>query len=194
MRRALVVLGILFGAGTGAVAHAQGGGIAIKGGLSYGNVSNGGTFPGAVAQRSGFAIGLSANSGGMVGVGIEGLYAQRGFDNSVAADARHLDYFDVPVYLRVALPMGVASPFAYAGPQASFELKCGTDSGNCPDSGRPKATYSGVIGAGLQFAALHGMSVEGRYVYGLSDLKLGTIASTESYRTRSFLILVGFGF
>ncbi len=194
MKRALAVIGFLLLAGTSSTAYAQGGGLGIKGGLSYGNISNGGAFPGAVAQRSGFAIGLSANTGGMIGFGIEGLYAQRGFDNSIAADARHLDYIDVPVYVRVAAPLGTFAPFAYAGPQASFEMNCGTDSGNCPDSGRPKMTYAGVIGAGVAFGMLHGLSIEGRYVYGLTDLKLNTISTTDSYKTRSFLLLVGLGF
>ena len=151
MKRTLAVIGFLLMAGTSATAYAQGGGLGIKGGLSYGNVSNSGAFPGSVSQRSGFAIGLSGNTGGVIGLGIEGLYAQRGFDNSVAADARHLDYIDVPIYLRLAAPPGTFAPFAYAGPQGSYELNCGTDSGNCPDSGRPKVTYSGVIGAGLAF-------------------------------------------
>jgi len=31
-------------------------------------------------------------------------------------------------------------------------------------------------------------------VYGLTDLKLGTITSSESYKTRSFMILAGFHF
>jgi len=194
MKRALAVIGFLLMAGTSSTAYAQGGGLSIKGGLSYGNISNGGAFPGSVAQRSGFALGLSANTGGMIGLGIEGLYAQRGFDNSVAADARHLDYIDVPVYLRLAAPMGTFAPFAYAGPQGSYELNCGTNSGNCPDSGRPKVTYAGVIGAGVAFGMLHGLSIEGRYVYGMSDLKLNTISSTQSYQTRSFLLLLGLGF
>ncbi len=194
MKRTLAVIGFLLMAGTSATAYAQGGGLGIKGGLSYGNVSNSGALPGSVSQRSGFAIGLSGNTGGVIGLGIEGLYAQRGFDNSVAADARHLDYIDVPIYLRLAAPLGTFAPFAYAGPQGSYELNCGTDSGNCPDSGRPKMTYSGVIGAGVAFGMLHGLSIEGRYVYGLTDLKLNTISTTQSYQTRSFMLLLGLGF
>jgi hypothetical protein len=36
--------------------------------------------------------------------------------------------------------------------------------------------------------------VEGRYVYGLTNLKLGTITEDESYKTRTFLILGGISF
>src|SRR5512140_60482 len=175
MKRLVVVVAALWLAP--ALVSAQGGGFGIKGGLSYGNVSNSGALPGSVTQRSGFAIGVSAVSGGMIGFGIEALYAQRGIVSSVAGDSRHLDYLDIPVYLRLALPTSGFTPFAYAGPQASFELKCGTGSANCPDTGRPKANFAGVIGAGVQLGVLHGLSLEGRYVYGLTDLKLATVTS-----------------
>jgi hypothetical protein len=176
------------------VLSAQQGGFGLKGGFSYGNVSNGGALPGSVTQRSGFAFGVSAVSGGMIGFGIEALYAQRGVSSNVAADTRHLDYLDIPVYVRLAAPITSVMPFAYVGPQASFELKCGTGSFDCPDTGRPTATFAGVIGAGLQFGALHGLSIEGRYVYGLTDLKLSTVSSSKSYQTRSVLLLAGIGF
>jgi hypothetical protein len=185
--RILIALAVLCAAP--AIASAQG--LGIKGGLSYGNVSNNGALPGNVDQRTGFAVGVSLATGGVIGFGIEGLYAQRGVTSSVIGDSRELNYIDVPLYLRLAIPLGPISPFAYAGPQGSYELKCGTDSGNCVDSGRPKVTFAGVIGAGLRFS---GISVEGRYVYGLSDLKLNTVTTTDSYQTRSFMLLVGFGF
>jgi hypothetical protein len=174
------------------MARAQGG-FGIKGGLSYGTATNNGVDPGAT-QRSGFAIGVGAITGGVVGFGIEGLYAQRGFTSTIAGASRKLDYIDVPLYLRVSIPTPLVSPFAYAGPQGSYELKCGTDSGNCPDSGRPKFTYAGVIGAGLRFGVLGGLSVEGRYIYSLTDLNMSTISTTKSYQARSLMLLVGIGF
>lgn len=167
------------------VASAQG--LSVKGGLSYGNITNGGILPGNDGERSGFAIGLGAHSSGVVGLGAEVLYTQRGITST------HLDYIDVPVYLRLAMP-AVTSPFAYLGPQLSFELKCGSDSSTCAGSGRSKVTYAGVIGAGVAFGSLGGFSIEGRYVYGLTDLKLNTISSSDSYKTRSFLLLAGIGF
>src|SRR5579862_661875 len=78
--------------------------IGIKGGWSYGDVSNSGVLPGAASDRSGFAIGVGALTSNTVGLGIEALYAQRGVSSSVFGDSRRLDYFDVPVYLRVAVP------------------------------------------------------------------------------------------
>jgi len=168
--------------------------IGIKGGWSYGDVSNSGVLPGAASDRSGFAIGVGALTSNTVGLGIEALYAQRGVSSSVFGDSRRLDYFDVPVYLRVAVPTPLISPFVYAGPQGSFELQCGAGGGDCPSSGRPKVSYSGVIGGGVRLGAVGGLSVEGRYIYGLTDLKLSTVSTSESYKTRSFLIMLGIGF
>lgn len=186
MKKSLALLAVALLVEVPAVAHAQGG-LAFKGGLSYGNVSNGGLFPGDNKQRTGVAAGLGLWTGGSLGFGVEGLYAQRGIT------ARKLDYIDVPGYVRLEITNPAISPFAYAGPQASFELKCDADAGTCP-SGRPKTTYAGVIGAGLRFGSSRGFSIEGRYIYGLTDLKLNTVTTSDSYKTRSFLLLAGIGF
>ena len=63
----------------------------------------------------------------------------------------------------------------------------------CP-SGRPKTSTAAVIGAGLRLGGMSAMTIEGRYVYGLTDLKLNTVTSSQSYKTRSFLILAGLTF
>lgn len=190
MRRLPLVLGLVL-LGT-SPAFAQGG-ITVKAGLSYNTASIGGLAPGAT-QRTGFALGVGATTGGVVGFGIEGLYAQRGYSSSSPRESRHLDYIDVPVYFRLAMPNPAAAPFAYLGPQVSYELHCGTDNGSCPASGREKLTYAGVIGAGVRFPMVGGLSAEARYVYGLSDFNLSTLQSSSSYRTRSLLLLLGLGF
>jgi len=52
-----------------------------------------------------------------------------------------------------------------------------------------------VIGAGLHIGSLGkaGVGIEGRFVYGLRDLKLDTVTSSTSYKTRSFMILGSIG-
>jgi hypothetical protein len=74
----------------------------------------------------------------------------------------------------------------------SFELRCSAGTGSCPTSDRPKSTTSAIIGGGVRIGARKGFMLEGRYVYGLTDLRLNTITSSSSYKTRSFLILAGF--
>jgi len=181
--------------GATAVATAQSS-IAVKGGFSYGNVSNRGILPGNLDARTGFALGLSFGAGrNMLGIGFEGLYAQRGVSSSSSPpDERRLDYIDVPVFVRALFPSPGIAPYAYAGPQVSFELRCRAGNTACPDSGRPSTSFAGVIGGGARLGARSAFTIEGRYVYGLTDLKLSTVTSSESYKTRSFLILAGWAF
>src|SRR5438128_8728087 len=102
--------------GVTTVAPAQGGGgVALKGGFSYGNVSNRGVLPGNLKERTGFALGLGAGTGrNMLGFGIEALYAQRGVTGATGPDERKLDYADVPVFVRVLFPSPGVAPYAYA--------------------------------------------------------------------------------
>jgi hypothetical protein len=167
------------------------GGLVVKGGLSFGGVSNSGVFPGS-KSRNGFAIGLGIVTSAPFGLGIEGLYAQRGITGD-AGGGRELDYIDIPVYLRLGITNPTAEPYFIAGPQISFELKCDDNGDDCP-SGRDNVSYSAVIGAGVRLPQAAGISVEARYVYGLSDLKLSTVADSDSYQTRSFLVLFALGF
>lgn len=175
-------------------AHAQGV-LGVKGGVSYGNVSNRGVLPGPLDHRTGFAAGLALTpaTGQMLGLGVEALYAQRGVHSSIAADSRELNYVDVPLYLRVAIPMPGVTPFAYAGPQMSFELSCSAGGADCP-ADRPKRSYAAALGGGVRVGPRGAVSVEGRYLYGLTDLKLSTVTSSTSYKTRSFMILAGLVF
>jgi hypothetical protein len=170
-------------------------GIGLKGGFSYGDVSNRGLLPGQLTNRNGFAIGLGIGSTrSLLSVGVEGLYAQRGVVGDNGPDQRKLDYIDVPAYVRVTVPTPGVAPYAFAGPQLSFEVKCRAGGDPCPDTDRPKLTYAAVIGGGVRLGQPGSLSIEGRYIYGLNDLKLSTVTSSESYRTRSFMILLGLGF
>ena len=191
--RAVVVAMLL---GLGPVAIQAQGGLTVKGGLSYGNVSNRGLLPGALDVRTGFAAGLSLSPSGsnLLGLGVDALYAERRLHSGSDADSRDLHYIDVPLYLQASLPVGEVAPFAYAGPQVSFELACHAGTGDCPNTGRPAQSYAAVIGGGVRLGSHHGVSLEGRYIYGLTDLKLSTVTSSASYKTRSFLFLAGFSF
>jgi hypothetical protein len=194
MKRALALMAAFGLSMTPRVALAQGG-FGIKGGFSYGNVSNSGVLPGTLHNRSGFAVGVGLASTALLGLGVEGLYAQRGVASNTSGDSWRLDYVDVPLYVRAAIPTPGIAPFAYAGPQVSFEVRCNAGGGaSCPSNGRPKTTYAGVIGGGVRLGAQSGLTLEGRYIYGLNDLKLSTVTSSQSYKTRSFLVLAGLSF
>lgn len=179
-----------------AALHAQGE-IAIKAGASFSNVSNKGLLPGSLKDRTGLAAGAAIGyQSGLIGFGIEGLFTQRGLSDTASAGTNELklDYFDVPAYLRIQLPTPGIKPFAYAGPQVSFELRCRTAGADCGIPGRRKTDFAGVIGGGVKIGEKSGLTIEGRYVYGLTDLKLSTVTSSSSYKTRSFLLLAGYTF
>jgi hypothetical protein len=191
MKRSLAVIAI---ASLCALPAANAQGLGILGGWGYGAVPNtNASGPGTLHSNDGFAIGLSAQTGGGFGFGVDGLYAQRGFTSTIAGNSEQLSYIDVPVYIRLAIPNPTIVPFVLAGPQISFELNCDANGGNCP-SGRPKTTYDGVFAAGLKFPQIAHLSVQARYLYGLSNLNYGTINNQSNYHDRSFMLLLGIGF
>lgn len=166
----------------------------IKGGVSFGNISNKGVLPGDLKTRTGFAAGAAvAFRARVIGIGAEALFAQRGVDDNDDVNEAKLDYLDIPVYLIVEAPTPGVAPFGYIGPQISFELRCKNVDLDCIDGDRSSTDYAGVVGAGLRFGNPDGLgfTAEARYVYGLKDLELSTVTSDESYKTRSFLILAG---
>jgi hypothetical protein len=171
----------------------------VKAGASFGNIKNKGVFPGALKTRIGAAGGVFLGyRASVIGVGIEAMYAQRGLrsDQSINDQWTHLDYVDIPGYVKVSFPTSGIRPFVYAGPQVSFEAKCRTanNTAPCPDAGRKKTDFAGIIGAGVRLGSgSAGISLEARYVYGLSDLKLSTVTSSESYQNRTFMLLVALG-
>lgn len=193
MKRSLGVFAALPLCFAAATASAQG--IGIKGGAVWNDVSNRGALPGSLEGRTGWTAGLTFSTlKGPIGVGLDAMYAQRGLHSSSgSANSRRFEYIDIPAYLRVMIPVPGVGPYLLAGPQVSFELSCRGGALTCnPD--RPKTSYAGVIGAGLYFGERGGFSIEGRYMYGLTDLKLDTVTSSESYKTRSFLVLAGIQF
>jgi hypothetical protein len=173
--------------------------IGIKVGPSFGNITNEGLLPSNLRTRTGAAGGVYLGTGsGVLGFGLEALYAQRGAISTqsfATADTR-LDYIDVPVYLRVGIPSPGFRPYLYAGPQVSFEIQCRMANGAAcaSPSDRKRTDYAAVLGGGVRFGG-HGvgLSVEGRYAYGLTDLSLGTVSNGASYRSRTFMLLVGIG-
>ena len=57
----------------------------LKGGVSFGNISNKGVLPGNLGTRTGFAGGIYLGYRvGFIGLGLEGLYARRGAESDLA--------------------------------------------------------------------------------------------------------------
>lgn len=192
MKRSLIALAAAALCVVPMAAQAQG--LGILGGWSYGQVPSANTTGhGSLSGNSGFALGVGAESGGPVGFGINVLYAQRGFRSNLLGNAEQLSYLDIPLYLRVAVPNPVVTPFALIGPQVSFEMNCDANGADCP-SGRDKTTFDGIAAIGVKFPMLSGLSIQARYLYALQNLDYGTVSNQSDYRQRSFMLLLGIGF
>jgi hypothetical protein len=168
--------------------------VGVKAGASFGNVSSSGLLPGDVGRRTGFTVGVSAVTPGILGVGVEAFYSQRGVSADLALNSRELEYLDLVGLVRAQVPTPGIAPYAFAGPQISYELACNAGDGPCPGGDRTQWPTAGVIGAGVAFGGETRVSVEARYIYGLQDLELETVTSEESYRERSFAVLAGISF
>jgi len=195
-----VVLVTTFAAITAIVSQAAAQGeFGIKAGASFGNISNKGLLPGPLETRTGFEAGLYLGArSSVIGLGVEGLFAQRGLrsDQSISVAQTKLDYIDIPAYLKVYIPTPGVRPYAYVGPQVSFEVRCHRANGSdcVPDPDRRKTNYAGVIGGGLRLGSNKlAVTIDARYVYGLTDLKLSTVTSSESYKHRTFMLMLGIG-
>ena len=192
MKRSLIVITAVALCSMPVTARAQG--MGILGGWSYGSVPSSNTIGhGSLSSYSGFALGIGAESGGPVGFGFNLLYAQRGFRSTLAGNAEQLSYVDVPFYLKAQISNPAIEPFGLIGPQVSFETGCNANGTDCP-TGNERTTFDGVAAIGLRFPMMSGLSIQGRYIYALQNLNYGTINNQNSYRQRSFLLLLGFGF
>lgn len=105
---------------------------------------------------------------------------ETGLDSTLELD---LDYFEVPLFLTVAIPTGPSpiTPRLYAGGQLGFESTCELTSSiqgssatvSCDEEGlnTESTDVSVVFGGGLDFAAGPGkFTVDARYDHGLTDI------------------------
>ena len=162
--------------------------LTIKGGVSFATLSN--KEP-DFDTRTGFAAGIGLDLGfGIFRLSPELLYVQKGVngDGSPSSTAVKLDYAEIPVLLKVSLPIPSVQPFVYAGPSIALRLSCKTDEVDCSSDTIKDRDYGAVLGAGIKLGGK--LSVEGRYNWGLSDLN--KLTSGVDSKTRTFLVLVGY--
>ncbi len=160
----------------------------LKAGLSFATLSN--ARP-DWKTRTGFAAGIALGLGpGPVSLQPEALYVQKGVapNGAPSNSAPKLAYLDVPVLLKLQVPTPGISPFAVAGPVVSFRLSCTAGDADCNSTF--KSTDWGVaLGGGLRLGGPTGLTIEGRYTWGLTDIH--DVSAGVSSRTRTFLLLAG---
>lgn len=164
--------------------------IGIKGGLTFATLSN--KSP-DWDTRSGFAAGLAFDlRSGPVGIQPEILYVQKGvsFDGSPTEGGPKLDYLEIPVLLKFTVPTEGIQPFIYGGPSFGLRLSCKVAEITCDDDEVKSTDFGAALGAGIRVGGDKGLTIEGRYTWGMRDL--GDFNSGVDSKTRTFMVLLGF--
>ncbi len=112
--------------------------------------------------------GLRFDIGPSLGVQVEALYSQEGAEQDNGAGTYKLDYLDIPILLRAALPLSrYADAGLYAGPQIGIPVRAEFAPDRGPKEDEQTRTDIGVaLGADYWSGPV---GVDLRYVIGLQD-------------------------
>jgi len=148
----------------------------IKGGANIANV-NGDFMAGLEDWKStiGFCGGifLELNFGRVVTIQPEVLYTMKGADTG---DGKlKFDYLEIPVLLKLRIPISSVHPFVFAGPAFGFNLKALIEGYKIDDM--PSSDYSAVFGGGLQLG--RSVHIDVRYTMGLQKLEIPDIDTID---------------
>jgi hypothetical protein len=177
----------------------------FKAGMSFSTLTADGEATGSV---NGFTGGLFVRFGmGSAAVQPELLYVEKGV--SRPGQEVRLDYIEIPLLLMLPLGRGTSVPFVYSGPAFSFEIGCRlSDGGDCFENaagddedfsgigigvGSPRRRHDigAIIGGGVHLPLGPGaLTLEGRYNFGLLDLRQG--GEGDAVRNRSGAVFVSY--
>ncbi len=185
----------------------------IKGGVNIANLHGEDVSDGS-DWKTGFTGGVFLNWNLVPSLSIqpELLYVQDGSKNQVLDSEWYLkfNYLQIPVLVMVDLPVvGGFIPVLYTGPFVSIRLDSklvveGDGASASASLNDYTETYDSglVFGAAFEFSAGPGkMTLEGRYVLGMTQLDTGLLegilggeAPRSDAKTESWMIMLGFAF
>lgn len=102
-----------------------------------------------------------------------------------------VSYIEVPLLVRLNIPIEGFAPFVVAGPQASFRMSCDLAGDRCPLD-MPSTDWGAAIGGGVRLGTRPAITVEGRYTFGLRNIR--DISDGFDPKARTFMVLAGIGF
>ncbi len=176
--------------------------VGIKGGfalsnLRFSNAGEVGTLSNLSSMVGGVSLGMNL---GLFCIQPEILYVRMGAKqvyDSVSAET-HLDYVQVPLFLKVNVMPGPVSPMIYGGGYGSYLLSAkGVIAGESQDiKDEVKSTdYGLVFGGGVDFKlAVVKLTAEIRYNLGLANIAKNPDPVTLTVKNKSLMFLVGVGF
>jgi len=154
-----------------------------------------------VKSRVGFTGGifLAFNFGKVVTIQWEALYTMKGatyvaLDDSYT-DKLYGDYIEIPLLLKIRIPLPVIQPFIFAGPSVGFKLsgKLETDGVPVDDLILKNNDYGAIFGAGFNLG--RSFMIDVRYSLGLQKV-LDTIegGADIDYKNGVWAATIGIAF
>lgn len=168
-------------------------GIGVKGGLLFATIAEAGE-PNAFKNRNGIIGGLflGGNRTGIVGVGVDLLYARKGGKDPNSSTTLDLDYVNVPVYVRInggSSSLNGVIGYGIVGVDLNFLLKGKLSTGEDVKSEFERADYGFVVGGGVEITRV---VVEARFTQGVGNIAKDKSASV--LKSKSFAIMIGVRF
>jgi len=173
-----------------------------KGGATFSHLSK---DRGNQDSRDGFVAGGFVNVGlaRIVAIQPEVLYNQFGTKGNFDATSTRLksSYIQVPVLLKLRLPLGSVYPNIFAGPSWGFRNKArytvtDFETGETTEYGTTvikKHDFGGVVGAGVDInAGPVFFTIDGRYGFGFDNINNGIYGLDAENRQWAFSAGVGF--
>jgi len=187
--------------------------IGVKGGLNVSDISTDIPDIESVKEsKTGFVGGAYVNLplGSTFAIQPEALYSQQGFKGTDPDLAGYeaqfkINYFQIPVLLKAQFPSGTIRPAVYAGPVVSFESSCKfgvsaegqsaeIDCDQADVGDRKTTDFGGAFGANLDwFVGPVVVTVDARYLLGLTNLNDDPNAPDESVKNRVWQFMAGVG-
>jgi len=116
------------------------------------------------------------------------LYSQQGSSNL------HIDYLQIPVLVKLGIPLGSVTPLVFAGPVGAFKVNDDSDISDFIDV--KDALFSIAMGAGVDIdIGKFLLTLEGRWTFSTMDsVTTETSVLEASMKNGTGSFIVGFGF
>ena len=170
--------------------------LGFRGGFSVANASLDAQETLSKSNRTGFVGGVFLNyDAGPLGFQIAGQYSQKGveLDLGEAVEEFSLSYLEIPVVVKLGVPLGVIKPSVFGGAGLGFKTGCDYGGEDCSDDFKG-TDVSGIAGADVAIY-LGGVSlwVDGRYHFGLQDINEASDVVGD-LKNRNWSLQAGLGF
>jgi len=138
---------------------------------------------------------IGTHLGRLFVVRLEGYWTQKGAEGTSVGNVK-IGYIEVPLILRVNLPLVIVKPALYAGPAISFQTSCDLEASGgsgvpCSDVGYDvKSTdLSGIIGAGVGVGPI---TLDVQYDVSFSNILDDSTSATE-VKNQTWTVRAAFG-